>query len=478
MSVQPALERPLNQLPRRVFDGFGMAHRALSPFLTPTSADELAAIFQRAAELETTVAFRGSGRSYGDAAINGQGLVLDMRSMNRVLSWDRETGVIEAEPGLSIQQLWQRTLPDGWWPPVVPGTSFPTLGGCLAMNIHGKNHYKMGGIGDHVQEIDLVTPAGEIHTLSREQRPELFHAAISGFGMLGAITRIKLQLKRVHGGRLRVAQWAVPDLRAQFAAFQDAPRFDYFVSWVDCIGGGAAGRGQLHRATYTAPGEDPMGTRTQNVAGQSLPKTMMGVPMPLVPTVLKIFYSSNLGVHFTNEAKYRASTLGSTADYYQSHAAFHFLLDQMPGFRNAYEPGGFLQYQPFVPAENAERVFNEILRVSKQRGIMSYLGVLKRYRPDDFLLSHALDGYSLALDYPITRANQAPLYAMLHELTELVLDAGGRFYPAKDSILRPEHFRRAFGQEAITKFRTLRDQCDPNRILRTNWAARVGVDEG
>lgn len=478
MSVQPALERPLNQLPRRVFDGFGMAHRALSPFLTPTSADELAAIFQRAAELETTVAFRGSGRSYGDAAINGQGLVLDMRSMNRVLSWDRETGVIEAEPGLSIQQLWQRTLPDGWWPPVVPGTSFPTLGGCLAMNIHGKNHYKMGGIGDHVQEIDLVTPAGEIHTLSREQRPELFHAAISGFGMLGAITRIKLQLKRVHGGRLRVAQWAVPDLRAQFEAFQDASRFDYFVSWVDCIGGGAAGRGQLHRATYTAPGEDPMGTRTQNVAGQSLPKTMMGVPMPLVPTVLKIFYSSNLGVHFTNEAKYRASTLGSTADYYQSHAAFHFLLDQMPGFRNAYEPGGFLQYQPFVPAENAERVFNEILRVSKQRGIMSYLGVLKRYRPDDFLLSHALDGYSLALDYPITRANQAPLYAMLHELTELVLDAGGRFYPAKDSILRPEHFRRAFGQEAITKFRTLRDQCDPNRILRTNWAARVGVDEG
>ncbi|MED5372984.1 MAG: FAD-binding oxidoreductase [Myxococcota bacterium] len=478
MSVQPALERPLNQLPRRVFDGFGMAHRALSPFLTPTSADELAAIFQRAAELETTVAFRGSGRSYGDAAINGQGMVLDMRSMNRVLSWDRETGVIEAEPGLSIQQLWQRTLPDGWWPPVVPGTSFPTLGGCLAMNIHGKNHYKMGGIGDHVQEIDLVTPAGEIHTLSREQRPELFHAAISGFGMLGAITRIKLQLKRVHGGRLRVAQWAVPDLRAQFEAFQDASRFDYFVSWVDCIGGGAAGRGQLHRATYTAPGEDPMGTRTQNVAGQSLPKTMMGVPMPLVPTVLKIFYSSNLGVHFTNEAKYRASTLGSTADYYQSHAAFHFLLDQMPGFRNAYEPGGFLQYQPFVPAENAERVFNEILRVSKQRGIMSYLGVLKRYRPDDFLLSHALDGYSLALDYPITRANQAPLYAMLHELTELVLDAGGRFYPAKDSILRPEHFRRAFGQEAITRFRTLRDQCDPNRILRTNWAARVGVDEG
>ena len=63
----PLSQSPLNQLPRRVFDGFGLHNRGLSHFLVPRSADELSALFRRASELETTVCFRGNGRSYGDA---------------------------------------------------------------------------------------------------------------------------------------------------------------------------------------------------------------------------------------------------------------------------------------------------------------------------------------------------------------------------------------------------------------------------
>lgn len=470
------MARPFQLYPRRVFDGFGLHARAVSPFTAPRSADELAALFRKASEEGVTVGLRGNGRSYGDAALNPGGVVLDMRHMNRVLAYDPETGVIEAEPGLTIQGLWQHTIADGWWPPVVPGTSYPTLGGCVAMNIHGKNHYKLGGIGDHVLELDLVTPSGEQLTLSRQQRPDLFHAVVGGFGVLGCVTRVKLKLKRVYGGRLRVRQWAVPDLDAQFQAFESASEHDYFVSWVDCVGDGASGRGQIHSASYTAEGEDPEGRSTLNRAGQALPKTMMGVPMPLVAPALKVFYSSNLGVHFTNELKYRASQFGSTDAYFQPHAAFHFLLDQMPGFRNAYEPGGFIQFQPFVPREHAREVFRQILDISKRKGIVSYLGVLKRYRPDDFLMSHALDGYSLALDYPITRSNKAELWRMCHHFSDLVCEAGGRFYPAKDLVIRPDHLQRTIGDSALATFRALRAEVDPERILSTAWASRVGVD--
>jgi len=467
-------------LPRRVFDGFGLAAVGLSVFAQPRSADELATLFARATEEGVRVGMRGSGRSYGDAALNTGELIVDMRHMKRILAWDPETGVIESEPGLTINELWQHTLSAGWWPPVVPGTSWPTLGGCVAMNVHGKNHYALGGIGDHVLELDLVTPSGKLVTLSRDENADLFHAVIGGFGMLGAVTRVKLQLKRVYGGRLLVQQFSAPDLATQFEYFEgEAKNNDYYVSWVDCFGLGSspAGRGQLHRACYVKPGEDPDAERTLAVEEQKLPGTMMGVPMPLVPTVLKIFYSSNAGVQFTNQLKYLASKHGSTRPFYQPHAAFHFLLDQMPGFRNAYDPGGFIQYQPFVPREHAERVFTEILRVSKRRGIVSYLGVLKRYRPDDFLLSHALDGYSLALDYPVTRDNKKHLWQMCHELADVVIDAGGRFYPAKDLVLTSQHARRAWGQEALTAFENLRTEIDPARILRTDLAARYGLDD-
>ncbi len=466
----------LQNLPRRVFDGFGYSSRGLSVFAEPTNIEALAELFRRAHQEGVKIAFRGNGRSYGDAAMNTGGLVLDLRKMRRILRWDPENGIFEAEPGARIQDLWQKVLPDGWWPKVVPGTMFPTLGGCLAMNIHGKNHAQLGGIGDAVLDFDLLTPAGESFTCSREQHPELFFAAIGGFGLLGAITRVRLSTKKVHSGRLRVQQFPARNLAEQFELFERFEnRSDYLVGWLDCIvGGEGLGRGQIHVAHYFKEGEDPEGAQMMTPERQVLPGSIMGVPKGLVGQILKVF-QSNLGMGTLNTAKYFASLLGSTAEYRQGHVAFHFLLDYVPAFRDAYRPHGFIQFQPFVPKESAQRVFGEILRMNQAADLVSYLGVLKRYRPDNFLLSHALDGYSLALDYPITATNRDALWAHCAALAELVISAGGRFYPAKDATLSPEHYARTWGPR-LEQFRALRSRCDPHRVLSTNLARRVGVD--
>ena len=469
--------RPLAQSPRKVFDGFGFCQRSVSAFVQPRSVEDVAAVLSRASEEGIRLGMRGSGRSYGDAALNGGGLILDMRHMGRVLSWNAQRGVIEAEPGLTIRELWTRTLADGWWPPVVSGTAWPTLGGCVAMNIHGKNHFRMGGISDHVLELDLITPGGEHVTLSPTRDPELFFAVLGGFGMLGVVTRIKLQLKRVYSGRLKVQQFHTPTLQSQLERFeQHTQDSDYLVSWVDCItSGGGLGRAQIHRATYLHEGEDPEGVAMLEPARQDLPGHIMGVPKSVVPKLLKLF-SFNLGMQAVNLLKYAAAVVGSTKPYLQGHAAFHFLLDYVPEFRQSYAPGGFIQYQPFVPKEVALPVLTEILRRTQRAGIVSYLGVLKRYRPDRVLLPHALDGYSLAMDFPVTAANKADLWRLCGELSDVVTEAGGRFYPAKDSVLRPQDVQRAWGQDRLSRFAALRRRADPRGVLRTEWAERVGLD--
>ena len=467
----------LNSLPRRVFDGFGAVVRGEACFAEPRTVDEVVGFFRRATEEGIPVSMRGHGRSYGDASMNNGNLLLDMRKMKRVVSWDAESGVIEAEPGMSINELWQHVLPDGWWPPVTTGTSWPTLGAAVAMNVHGKNHYKVGGLGDWLIEVDLVTPAGEHLTLNREQNPDLFFAAVGGFGMLGCFTRIKLQLKKVYGGRLFIKEWTEPNLKATIDSFSDSDNHDYFVGWTDCIGKGSQGRSQMHWADYTEDGGDPEGKGTLQIDAQKLPGSMLGVPAGLVPMILGILYKHNAGVWLTNTVKYAAAKISSGKTFHQPHAAFHFLLDQMPGFRYAYQPGGFIQYQPFVPKENAEAVFREIFDVSRKRGVMSYLGVLKRYRPDEFLLSHGLDGFSMALDYPVTAANRDTLWKMCHEFNDLVIDAGGKFYPAKDQVLRPQDFRRMLGDERLEQFEGLRRRVDPSGILRTELSARIGLNE-
>src|SRR5205807_1127097 len=129
------------------------------------------------------VGLRGAGRSYGDASLSAEHICLDLTRMNRILDWNPETGIIQVEPGVTIRQLWQYVIEDGWWPYVVPGTMFPTIGGCAAMNIHGKNNWRVGPIGDHILEFEIMLPTGEVRHCSREENPELFHAAIGGFGM-------------------------------------------------------------------------------------------------------------------------------------------------------------------------------------------------------------------------------------------------------------------------------------------------------
>lgn len=461
-------------LPRRVFDGFGYHMRSVAGAVSARSVADITAIYAYAAANGLTVGSRGSGRSYGDAALNGGGLVMDTRGMNRVLAWDPTTGVADVEPGVTIEQLWRTFLKDGYWPAVVPGTMFPTLAGCASMNVHGKNNFKVGAWGDQIVEGDLVTPTGEVITVSRSTEPELFNAAIGGFGMLGAWSRLRIRLKKVHSGRVRVRAHHLRSLDEQFAFFEENTKHaDYCVTWVDCVWGGPSmGRGQGHSAVYLHEGEDKAPNLDPD--GQDLPGSILGVPKALVGKILATF-NSPFGMRWLNLGKALASSVTPSKPYEQGHVAFNFLLDYVPNFRDAYRPHGFIQYQPFVPKEAAPEVFRNILRLTQARGVPSFLGVMKRHRADEYLLSHAVDGYSFALDFPVTPANRETLWRTLNEVSDMVCEAGGRFYPAKDAVIRPKDFHRAWGQERISKFNGLRKRVDPEGILRTEFAARVGL---
>jgi decaprenylphospho-beta-D-ribofuranose 2-oxidase len=460
--------------PLRVIDGFGRSVRAACRYVEPRSVEDLAFALKQANSEGLTVAFRGAGRSYGDAAINTGGMVVDATGLNRLLNWDPSTGVLEAEAGLTIEGLWRRTIEDGYWPSVVPGTMRPTLGGCVAMNIHGKNNFRVGPFGEHVLELDLLTPTGQLLTLSRSQNPELFHAVIGGLGMLGAVTRVKLKLKKVESGKLRVECISGNGLDALMDAFeQRLSHADYLVGWVDCFARGKSiGRGQVHSAHYLHDGEDPDGEASFHVERQGLPGTILGVPKSELWRVMRLFSNKPLW-GLVNSLKYHSSWREHGTSYLQSHVAFAFLLDYVPNWRLAYGPGGFIQYQVFVPHVGARETLKDVLNLCHQAKMPSFLGVLKRHRPDPFLLTHALDGWSLAMDFPVTAKNKNALWALTERMTDRVLAAGGKFYFAKDSVLRKGDVERAYGRERIDQFLAIKQQLDPNGVLTSDLWSRA-----
>lgn len=454
-------------------ENFGHSLNAPAYLIQPRVTDDIHSAFELAKKQGLTVTARGAGRSYNDAALNGGGIVLDMSAMNLILAWNPTTGVVRAEPGVTLEQLWQKVEPDGWWPPVVSGTMKTTMGGCLSANIHGKNNFKMGTFGEHVIEFTAILPTGAEVTCSPKTNADLFYAMISGYGMLGIFTSVTIQMKRLHSGLLTVDAFPVQNLNRHLSALHDgAPHNDYIVGWLDTMAGGKSlGRGQIHAARYLHEGEDKNPRETMKMENQILPPRIFGVfPKALLHYFMTPF-ANNLGWWGVNTAKYIASLPKHT--FRQSHAAFHFLLDYVPNWELSYGRGGLIQYQSFLPKETAEAAWTQILSLSKKLGMPSYLGVTKRHRPDKFLLTHAVDGFSLALDFKVTDSTRKKMAAMLQEFDKIVLANGGRFYFAKNSETTAETTKAFYGEETVKRFKQLKKRCDPNGLLESDLYRRI-----
>jgi decaprenylphospho-beta-D-ribofuranose 2-oxidase len=280
-------------------------------------------------------------------------------------------------------------------------------------------------------------------------------------------------MHHVASGNLRVLAEAARNWDEEFALFEKYEHdADYMVSWVECFGRGKkAGRGQFHAAWY--PERDD--SHSYRPEEQDLPPLLMGFfPKSVMWKILK-WFCNRPGWRFVNWAKWMASsTLGNHKVHEQPLVAFSFLLDYVPDWQRAYQPGGLIQYQTFVPKEHAKRVFAEQVRLQQEYKLESYLGVLKRHRPDKFLFSHAVDGYSLALDFKVTKKNREKLWELAHKMNDLVLAAGGKFYFAKDSTLRPNDVSAYLG-DAIEKFKVIKSEVDPDGLLTSDLAERVGL---
>lgn len=455
----------------RRLSGFGFQYFARHDayVVRPTHEDELAEWLNFARTSGRKVVLRGQGRSYGDASVFPEGIAIDLSYLNK-LELDPTIGIAMAGAGCTIADLWRTGLPHGWWPPVVSGTMFPSLGGALGMNIHGKNAYKVGTLGEHVRELRVMRVDGSVETLTPSDAE--FYAVVSGAGQFAVILGCTIQMKRIHSGYLDVKAVSCRHWDEQFEAFdQHTEEWDYCVAWVDAFSGGnSAGRGLFHAARYR---DDGLGLTE---ADQDLPANILGVvPKSRVWPILKAL-NRRSAMKLLNAVKHASGVREAKKGLYrQSLVGFSFLLDYVPNWQQAYSPHGFIQYQSFVPKEQAREVFAEQARLQQTAGLENFLTVLKRHRADPFWLSHGVDGYSLAQDFKIEPGRWTELERLCHTMNDLVLQAGGRFYLAKDSTLRDADVETWLGSDALANIRKLKSEWDPQGVLTSLQSERLGL---
>lgn len=373
---------------------------------------------------------RGNGRAYGDSAV-GIDTTLQMRRFDKLLAFDPAHGELTAEAGVTLAEIITAFVPRGWFPYVTPGTKFVTLGGAIAVDAHGKNHHREGGFGRYVQRFDLLGPDGIIRSCSVQENAELFHRTIGGMGLTGIILRATIRLRPITTAAIRQETIPTPHLDATMAAFERSADATYSVAWIDTLASGAAlGRSILMLGEHATPDELPQQWRATPLAMP--PARTLSVPFtpPVSLIGTPVVRAFNWAYYHRMRAapRHRITSLDS----------YFYPLDAILGWNRIYGRRGFFQFQCVLPLETARTGLVTLLSTIAGRRAGSFLAVLKRLGPQPGHFSFPMEGYTLALDFPVNPRTDS----LAHELEAIAADHGGRLYLAKDAKMTAESLAR------------------------------------
>ncbi|MDH5797491.1 MAG: FAD-binding oxidoreductase [Paracoccaceae bacterium] len=422
--------------------GWGRAIRAQSDIVRPERQSALASLTK-----DVPAPAIGQLRSYGDAALNDSGYAIDMTRLDRIVDFDPEEGIVTVEAGARIGDLGRLFAPRGWIPTVMPGTGFATVGGCIANDVHGKNHHVDGSFGEHVASVTLIQN-GRRKSITPAKNIALFKATMGGLGQTGVIAEAKLRLKPCKGDMMVLTERRI-DGWDEFIAALDNSHSDYAVGWIDATAKGRnLARGILEEGEITS-GISPRSGKSKDVPFDA-PHWALSAP------IVRLF----------NEAYFRRVPVGGRTSVKPIAAPF-FPLDAVYNWNRLYGKRGFHQFQCVVPVA-AVSALHAMLEKIANSGLASPLAVLKRMGAGRAgYLSFPMEGYTLAVDFP-NRAEAAELITRLNRLTA---EAGGRVYFAKDSLCTPDLIGQMYPelsdwQEAVAK-------ADPDGTLKTDLVRRL-----
>jgi len=375
----------------------------------------------------------GNRRSYGDVCVCEGGTVVETAELNRFSSFDVGHGIVRCDAGVTLLDLARLVVPHGWFLPVTPGTSFVTVGGAVANDVHGKNHHKVGSFGCFVRRFGLLRSDQQELVCSPVDNPELFAATLGGLGLTGIITWVEMSLLKIRSTDLTVHTESFDTLQ-QFVEISDKAHSDndYCVSWIDCSG---ASTGECRGVFFRADHSNDRNARFNaeqfhDFVGPSIP-ALVGKIYPIInPLSVRLFNNLYRFKHRHRQTKS------------QSMFQYFYPLDALQHWNRLYGKDGFYQFQCVVPRQRLDAV-EHMLKIIRQSGQGSFLSVLKIMGDiqSKALIGFSRPGITLALDFPNRGARTV---ALMQQLENCVVEASGAIYPAKDSLMSAQNFKQFY----------------------------------
>jgi decaprenylphospho-beta-D-ribofuranose 2-oxidase len=405
---------------------------------------------------------RGLGRSYADQATNTDHIVLKMERMNHFLAFDEDKGVLTCEAGVSLEDILTHLAPRGWFPMITPGTKYVTIGGAIANDVHGKAHHADGSFVNCVYEFTILIADGTILRASREENADLFWANFGGLGLLGTILTATIQLRKIETTYFKQKAFAAKNLDEMLQAIDESSHeFSSSVAWIDPMAKGKhLGRGVLSMGNHAVVEELPSRLKSN-------PLKIGKKPRLTVPFYLPEFILNPLTIRILDVVIYQMQKRAPEFSHYDK---FFYPLDMINDWNRGYGKRGFIQYQFVIPLEKGWHNIRTLLGEITESNCIPFLNVLKKFgKGQGGLLSFPAEGYTFAIDFPIT----PQLKPFTKKLDRMILEMGGRIYLGKDAYLDEQTFKAMYPQHV--EWLEIKRRYDPGNVFTSDLAKRIGL---
>ena len=435
----------------------------------PSTIEEIYHIIQNSKKNNQKIACRGAGRSYGDNSLNEKEIILDITYYNKIIDWNPQSGIIKTQGGVTIEDILLKCTNSGWSLPVMPGTRYVTIAGALANNVHGKNAFHQGCIGEHVNYFKIILADSIIYHCTRSKNSDLFYSAIGGLGLLGVIVEVGLKLRRITSYYLtsKVKKYDnIIDLYDDFELLKD--KYEYSIAWIDTIKSGKnLGRGEINYAQF-------LDDEDYTITDHEIPKNSFGfISNKFLPNLTKIFLNTNT-MRIVNWLQVYSNIFSSDVQKQKiSFSKFNFLIDMKYPYYNYFFKYGFFEYQPILPFNKSAKGFKDLIKITQKYGFQSVQSSSKAYRNqnEEFLLSFPKNGFAITLDIPKDFKRIKEQIKMFHEMNDVVIANDGKIYLGKTPVINKTQFYEMY--KNLDKFLSIKNKYDPNSIFESNMYRRI-----
>ena len=368
---------------------------------------------------------RGRGRSYGYSSIQPNKTII-LKKLNKILNFNKKTGIITVESGLTLNELLKIIVPHNWFIPVSPGTKFVTIGGMFASDVHGKNDHISGSFSKFVKYIKLINLENKEIRCSKKTNKKIFKCTAGGMGSTGIITEVSFKLKKIKGNYIKEKKLVVSDTdKIINTIIKSGKKFEYTVAWLDL----ANIKKKVNAIIY-------LGEHADNRYKQNDEAFKINIRYFLF---LK-FLLNNIFIKLFNKLSFIIARL-SKKDKIKNLNNFFYPLDKIKNWNLLYGQNGFVQFQCVVPLNKSIEFFDKITRYMKTNNLISYLSVLKNMSgKSDSLINFGINGISLAMDFP----NSKNIRKHLIKMSKIVIKFDGRIYLTKENFLTKNLFIKMY----------------------------------